>query len=68
MVRPTLRCLREDPGLPVHTAQITLDQVEHPLLVKAGERFAQTNAPHERVGAAVPELDDLCCLVVIEAA
>jgi hypothetical protein len=40
-VRPTLRCLREDLGLPVPMARLPLDQVEHPLLVKASERFAQ---------------------------
>jgi hypothetical protein len=48
-VRPTLRCLREDLGLPLPKAQLTLDQVDHPLLVKAGEQFAQTDTPHERI-------------------
>jgi hypothetical protein len=48
-VRPTLRCLREDLGLPVPTAKMTLDQVDHPLLTKAGEQFAQAGTPHERI-------------------
>jgi hypothetical protein len=48
-VRPTLRCLREDLGLPVPTAKMTLDQVDHPLLTKAGEQFAQADTPHERI-------------------
>jgi hypothetical protein len=45
-VRPTLR---EDLSLPVPSAQMTLDQIDHPLLAKAGEQFAQADTPHERI-------------------
>jgi hypothetical protein len=40
-VQPTLRCLCEDLGLPVPAARMMLDEVEHLLLVKAGEQFPQ---------------------------
>src|SRR5947209_3535189 len=50
-VRPTLRCLREDLGLPVPSARLPLDQVEHPLLAKAAEQFADPATPHERIRA-----------------
>jgi hypothetical protein len=39
-VRPTLRCLREDLHLPIPPARVQLETIEHPLLVKAGEQFA----------------------------
>src|ERR1700677_897766 len=48
-VRPTLRCLREDLGPPPPTAQVLLDQIDHPLLAKASEQFAQADIPHERI-------------------
>jgi hypothetical protein len=48
-VRPALRCLREDLGLPVPSAQVTLDKIDHPLLAKAGEQFAQADTSHERI-------------------
>ncbi|MGO9081058.1 MAG: hypothetical protein ACLQDY_18800 [Streptosporangiaceae bacterium] len=47
--RPTLRCLREDLGLPVPRADKPLDEVAHPLLEKATERFADDQTPHERI-------------------
>lgn len=49
--RPTLRCLREDLGLPVPRADAPLDEVAHPLLKKANERFADDPAQHERISA-----------------
>lgn len=50
-VRPTLRCLREDLHLPLPPASIPLDQVDHPLLTKAGEQFADPDTSHERIRA-----------------
>lgn len=54
-VRPTLRCLRDDLCLPIPTAKTPLDQVDHPLLRKAGEQFAAADTPHERIRA----IDDI---------
>lgn len=48
-VRPTLRCLREDLRLPVPTAAIPLDEIDHPILRKAAEQFAARDIPHERI-------------------
>src|SRR5262249_29109399 len=50
-VRPTLRCLREDLHLPLPPASTPLDQVDHPLLTKAGEQFTDPDTPHERIRA-----------------
>jgi hypothetical protein len=50
-VRPTLRCLREDLRLPLPPASVPLDQVDHPLLTKAGEQFADPVTSHERIRA-----------------
>ena len=50
-VRPTLRCLREDLGLPVPRADAPLGEITHPLLAKAAERFADGQAGHERIRA-----------------
>jgi hypothetical protein len=50
-VRPTVRCLREDLGLPVPPARFPLDEIDHPLLVKAAELFAAEDTPHERIRA-----------------
>ena len=47
--RPTLRCLREDLGQAVPPADTPLDDVPHPLLAKASERFADDATPHERI-------------------
>jgi hypothetical protein len=49
-VRPTLRCLREDLGQAVPRADTPLDEIEHPLLVKAAEQFADRTS-HERIAA-----------------
>ncbi len=43
--RPTLRCLREDLGQAVPPADTPLDEVPHPLLAKASERFADDGTP-----------------------
>ncbi len=50
-VRPTVRCLREDLGLPIPSARIPLDEIDHPLLRKAAEQFAAEDTPHERIRA-----------------
>jgi hypothetical protein len=49
--RPTLRCLCEDLMQAVPPADTPLDEVPHPLLAKASERFADDGTPRER-GAA----------------
>jgi len=48
--RPTLRCLREDLGQTVPPADTPLDEVPHPLLAKASERFAD-DTPQERIAS-----------------
>lgn len=48
-VRPTIRCLRQDLGLPVPPARLPLDEIDHPLLRKAAEQFAAEDTPHERI-------------------
>lgn len=50
-VRPTLRCLREDLGLPVPHVDVPLGEIAHPLLAKAAERFADLQTGHERIRA-----------------
>jgi hypothetical protein len=49
--RPTLRCLREDLGQAVPPADTPLDEVPHPLLAKASERFADDGTPRERIAS-----------------
>jgi hypothetical protein len=50
-VRPTLRCLRDDLDLPLPTAHVPLDEIDHPVLRKAGEQFA---APTHRMSGSPP--------------
>ena len=50
-VRPTLRCLREDLRQAVPRADTPLDEIEHPLLVKAAEHLTDDETPHERIAA-----------------
>lgn len=49
--RPTLRCLRDDLGLAVPRVDSPLDEITHPLLAKAAERFTDDRAPQERIAA-----------------
>ncbi|MFJ6212136.1 hypothetical protein ACIQGZ_02170 [Streptomyces sp. NPDC092296] len=49
--RPTLRCLQQDMGLPVPPVTRPLEEIDHPLLAKAAERFAEADAKHERIRA-----------------
>jgi len=45
------QCLREDLGQPIPRADTPLDEVPHPLLEKASERFADDSTPHERIAS-----------------
>jgi hypothetical protein len=56
LARPTLRCLREDLALAVPRADTPLDEISHPLLAKATERFADDQTPHERIAAIDDEV------------
>ncbi len=50
-VRPRLRCLRDDLHLPLPTARVPLDEIDHPILRKAAEQFAARDTPHERIAS-----------------
>lgn len=50
-VRPTLRCLREDLGQAIPRVDTPLDEIGHPLLVKAAGQFGDGETPHERIAA-----------------
>jgi hypothetical protein len=54
--RPTLRCLHEDLELAVPRVDVPLEDVAHPLLVKAAERFAGEQAPQKRMVAIVDRI------------
>ena len=44
-------CLREDLGQAVPAADTPLDEVPHPLLAKASDRFADDGTPQERIAS-----------------
>ncbi|MFI9835686.1 hypothetical protein ACIHFD_01545 [Nonomuraea sp. NPDC051941] len=50
-VRPTIRVLRHDLGIPIPPANLPLESVEHPLLDKASHQFADPDIAHERIRA-----------------
>jgi hypothetical protein len=54
--RPTLRCLREDLGQALPPADTPLDEIPHPLLAKASERFADDGTPRERIASIDDEV------------
>jgi hypothetical protein len=56
LARPTLRCLRGDLALAVPRADTPLEEVSHPLLARATERFADDRTPRERVAAIDDEV------------
>jgi hypothetical protein len=56
LARPTLRCLRGDLALAVPRADTPLEEISHPLLAKATERFADDQTPHERIAAIDDEV------------
>ncbi|WP_424710168.1 hypothetical protein [Kitasatospora acidiphila] len=51
-----MRTLREDLKLPLPSAREPLDEIDHPLLGKAREQFADDHASHERIRAIDDEL------------
>ena len=55
-IRPTLRVLREDLKVEISRLTVPLDEIDHPLLAKAAEQFADLNTPHERIRAVDDEL------------
>ncbi|CAG7642464.1 hypothetical protein SBRY_30655 [Actinacidiphila bryophytorum] len=54
--RPTLRTLREDLELALPFARKPLDELDHPLLVKARELFGDDEAGRERIRAIDDEI------------
>lgn len=54
--RPTLRTLREDLKLPLPSARKPLDELDHPLLVKARELFRDDETGHERIRSIDDEI------------
>jgi hypothetical protein len=54
--RPTSRCLREDLALAVPRADTPLEEISHPLLARATERFADDQTPHGRIAAIDDEV------------
>ena len=54
--KPTLRCLREDLALPVPRADTPLEEISHPLLAEATERFVDDKTPHEQIAAIDDEV------------
>lgn len=54
--RPTLRTLRDDLKLPLPSARKPLDELDHPLLLKARELFSDDETSHERIRAIDDEI------------
>ena len=50
-VRPTLRCLTEDLGLKIPPIDDPLDELDHPLLRKANQQFAEQSGRRERISS-----------------
>lgn len=50
-VRPTLRCLRDDLRLLLPPIDDPLDEVDHPLLRKVSDQFADSGGTRERIRA-----------------
>ena len=51
-----LRCLREDLALAIPRADTPLEEISHPLLARATERFADDQTPHQRIAAIDDEV------------
>lgn len=49
--RPTVRCLREDLQLAIPPVDEPLDELDHPLLTKTNEQFADSRTSRERIRA-----------------
>lgn len=54
--RPTLRALRNDLKIALPSAQVPLDEIDHPLLSKAREQFSSKDDGHERIVAVDDEI------------
>jgi len=54
--RPTLRCLREDVKLALGSADQPIDEIDHPLLTKTNEQFADPATAHARIVAIDDQL------------
>lgn len=50
-VRPTLRRLTEDLGLKISPIDDSLDELNHPLLHKANQQFAEQSISRERISS-----------------
>lgn len=50
-VRPTLRCLIDDLGLKIPHVDDPLDELDHPLLRKANQQFAEQSNNRERISS-----------------
>ncbi|MDX2548759.1 hypothetical protein ACOT81_24975 [Streptomyces sp. WI04-05B] len=55
-VRPARPTLREDLKLPLPPAREPLDELDHPILAKAREHFADDEAGHERIRSVDDEV------------
>src|SRR5262245_54557752 len=47
--RPTLRCIAEDLHIPLPPINDPLNEIPHPLIIKANHQFADSNTAHERI-------------------
>jgi hypothetical protein len=54
--RPTLRCLHDDLKVATPSADVPLDEINHPLLAKTQAQFADPATPHERIAAIDDEV------------
>jgi hypothetical protein len=54
--RPTLRCLTDDLRVAIPPVEQPLDEIDHPLLAKARDQFADPASPHERIRAIEDEV------------
>jgi hypothetical protein len=54
--RPTLRCLTDDLRVAIPPVEQPLDEIDHPLLAKARDQFADPTSPHERIRAIEDEV------------
>ena len=50
-VRPTLRCLTDDLGLKIPPIDDPLDELDHPVLRKANQQFAELSRSRERISS-----------------
>ncbi|MGH3801005.1 MAG: hypothetical protein ACRDTD_12865, partial [Pseudonocardiaceae bacterium] len=51
LVRPTLRCLTDDLGLKIPPINDPLDELDHPLLRRANQQFAEPRSSRERISS-----------------